>query len=288
MRRLKELTPRDLLFFFYTLGIVVLYRDPLIKLLSLSRNSELYSHLVIIPFISGYFFWTRRKAIFSGTNYSFRSGLPVILIGLLLYVLGANRGSGLNENDLMALSVFAGVMCWVGGFLLFYGIQAFRKGQFPLIFLVFFTPVPTALVERFIYALQLASTEATAMLFRLVGVPVLRKGFVFHLPGLSIEVAKQCSGIRSSIALVITSLIAGQLFLRTRWRRLLLTLSVFPVTVLKNGLRIVTLTLLGTYVDPRILGSELHKSGGIPFFGIALMMLAPILWFLRRGERGER
>lgn len=288
MRRLKELTPRDLLFFFYTLGIVVLYRDPLIKLLSLSRNSELYSHLVIIPFISGYFFWTRRKAIFSGTNYSFRSGLPVILIGLLLYVLGANRGSGLNENDLMALSVFAGVMCWVGGFLLFYGTQAFRKGQFPLIFLVFFTPVPTALVERFIYALQLASTEATAMLFRLVGVPVLREGFVFHLPGLSIEVAKQCSGIRSSIALVITSLIAGQLFLRTRWRRLLLTLSVFPVTVLKNGLRIVTLTLLGTYVDPRILGSELHKSGGIPFFGIALMMLAPILWFLRRGERGER
>lgn len=288
MRRLKELTPRDLLFFFYTLGIVVLYRDHLIKLLSLSRNSELYSHLVIIPFISGYFFWTRRKAIFSGTNYSFRSGLPVILIGLLLYVLGANRGSGLNENDLMALSVFAGVMCWVGGFLLFYGTQAFRKGQFPLIFLVFFTPVPTALVERFIYALQLASTEATAMLFRLVGVPVLREGFVFHLPGLSIEVAKQCSGIRSSIALVITSLIAGQLFLRTGWRRLLLTLSVFPVTVLKNGLRIVTLTLLGTYVDPRILGSELHKSGGIPFFGIALMMLAPILWFLRRGERGER
>jgi hypothetical protein len=37
-------------------------------------------------------------------------------------------------------------------------------------------------------------------------------------------------------------------------------------------------------VDPRILSSELHKSGGIPFFVIALILLAPILWWLRKSE----
>jgi len=50
-------------------------------------------------------------------------------------------------------------------------------------------------------------------------------------------------------------------------------------------MRIVTLSLLGIYVDQRILYGELHKSGGIPFFIVALVMLAPVLWYLRRSEK---
>jgi exosortase/archaeosortase family protein len=64
-----------------------------------------------------------------------------------------------------------------------------------------------------------------------------------------------------------------------------LIIAIFPITILKNGLRIVTLTLLGNYVDVRILGSELHKSGGIPFFMVALVLLAPVLWVLRKSEK---
>lgn len=285
---LKRLRPRDLLFVAFTIGIVAFWHEPLIKLATLSRKSELYSHIVLIPFISAYLMWTKREKIFLGPTCSLAYGLPLMAVGLLLYVVGKTQGAELNENDSMALLIFAGVTSWLGGFLLFYGPQAFRRALFPLFFLFFLTPIPTRLIESFIFTLQVASAEVTAFLFWLTGVPVAREGFVFQLPGLSIEVAKQCSGIRSSIALVITSLIAGELFLRTRWRKLLLTLSIFPITVLKNGLRIVTLTLLGTYVDPRILGSELHKSGGIPFFVVALMMLAPVLWFLRRGEIEKR
>jgi uncharacterized membrane protein len=53
-------------------------------------------------------------------------------------------------------------------------------------------------------------------------------------------------------------------------------------------MRIVTLSLLGIYIDQRILYGELHKSGGIPFFIVALAMLAPVLWFLRKSEKRER
>lgn len=284
LRSFKSLTLRNVIFLAFSLGIVFLCWEPLIKLVSLSRKSELYSHIVLIPFISAYFMWARRERIFQEPAYSITYGLPLIVGGLLLYGVGLAQGGRLNENDSMTVLVFSGVTCWAGGFLLFYGPRAFRNGLFPLVFLVFLAPVPTRLIEGFIFSLQVASAEVTAFFFWLTGVPVAREGFVFHLPGLSIEVAKQCSGIRSSIALVITSLIAGEFFLRSGWRRLLFTLSIFPVTVVKNGLRIVTLSLLGTYVDPRILGSELHKSGGIPFFGIALLMLAPVLWLLRRGE----
>jgi hypothetical protein len=52
----------------------------------------------------------------------------------------------------------------------------------------------------------------------------------------------------------------------------------------KNGIRIITLSLLGNYVDPRILSSSLHKEGGLPFFILGLALMAPILFFLRKTE----
>jgi exosortase/archaeosortase family protein len=52
----------------------------------------------------------------------------------------------------------------------------------------------------------------------------------------------------------------------------------------KNAVRILTLTLLGTYVDPRILQSSLHREGGAPFFVLALLLMLPVLLFLRKRE----
>jgi exosortase/archaeosortase family protein len=105
---------------------------------------------------------------------------------------------------------------------------------------------------------------------------------------MSVEVAPQCSGIRSGLALFITALLASYLFLDSWWRRIILVLCVFPITMFKNGIRITTLTLLGTYVDPRILQSSLHREGGIPFFILALLLMAPILYWLRKSEnRGK-
>jgi len=277
--------PRNLFFLLFNIVTVGLFYSPLKELFALTSQSELYSHIVLIPVISGYFFYIRRKELLSGAEYSYTFGPLVSLLGIILYFIGLSEGVGLNANDHLALMIFSGVTFWAGGFLFFYGMQSFRVALFPILFLLFLTPIPTAVVETFIVVLQIASTEISHLFFKLTGVPVLREGFVFHLPGMSIEVAKQCSGIRSSIALVITSIIAGQLFLRTGWRRLALVLSIFPVTVFKNGLRIVMLSLLGAYVDPRILGSELHKSGGIPFFGVALALLVPVLWLLKKGER---
>ena len=117
-------------------------------------------------------------------------------------------------------------------------------------------------------------------------VPFLREGFIFHLPGMSIEVAKECSSIRSSLALFITGIVAGHLFLKGGWKKVILALSVFPITVLKNGIRITTLSLLGVYVDKKfITQSLLHTSGGYFFYIPALVLLGIVLWVLRKREK---
>jgi exosortase/archaeosortase family protein len=105
------------------------------------------------------------------------------------------------------------------------------------------------------------------------------------LLGMSIQVAKECSGICSSLGLFITGILAGHLFLRTGWKKFVLVLCVFPITVLKNGIRIVTLSSLAIYVDEKfITQSFLHKSGGFIFYIPALFLLGLILWWLRKSE----
>jgi exosortase len=121
-------------------------------------------------------------------------------------------------------------------------------------------------------------------LFRIVDVPVLQEGFVFSLPNLKIEVARECSGIRSSLALLITTLLVGEFVLCSFWRKSLLVFSAVPILIFKNGLRIATIALLSVYVDPRFIHGWLHTAGGVVFYALGLLSLFPILLLLKRGE----
>ena len=87
--------------------------------------------------------------------------------------------------------------------------------RFPLLFLFLTIPLPDALLNHAIYFLQKGSADIAEMIFDLAGVPALREGFVFHLAHFNIEVARECSGIRSSMALLILALVVGHLLLRT-------------------------------------------------------------------------
>jgi exosortase len=176
------------------------------------------------------------------------------------------------------------VVLWLGGFLFIYGAAAFKTAIFPLLFLVFCIPIPIPVLNKTIDILRLGSTNMAYVILKLSGTPILREGFVFRLPNLSIEVAPECSGIRSGISILISGLLAGHLFLRSYWKRIVLVLIAVPVLIFKNALRIGTLSYLAVHFDPRILTSELHREGGIPFFVLGLLLLYPVLAVLMKSE----
>lgn len=278
---------RNLLFCGFILIAVLMCYMPLKNLLSTSSNREYYSHILLIPFVSVYLLYIKRKEIYSDKSYSFGAGGALILIGIILYAIGQIPDINLNQNDNSSLIAFSAVVLLSGAFIFAYGFCAFRKALFPILFLLFIVPIPSFLMERLIHFIRVGSTELVNLLLIATGVPFFRDGFFFHLSTLSVEVAKQCSGIRSCLALFITALLAGHLFLNTGWNKTILAVCVLPIAMFKNGIRIVTLTLLGAYVDPRILKSSIHKEGGIPFFIVALLLLVPILYFLRKMEKNK-
>ena len=204
--------------------------------------------------------------------------------GPVLYLAGGSGAADLN--DFASAAALSALLFGAGAFLLLFGRVAFRKAFFPFAFLLFAVPIPLVVMEKVISILVIASTAVTRFFFEAIGVPFIQEGAVFHLPDLSIEVAQQCSGIRSSLALLITTVLAGHLFLKKFRSQAILVMAVFPVAVFKNGVRIVTLYLLSYFVDMGIIeGGFLHKSGGFIFFGLGLVILGGGLLALRKLER---
>jgi len=283
--KIKEhLNTRNILFLIFSAVALIVAYTP-IRALYFSNKSEYYSHIALIPLVSIYLVYIKRKEIFAQVNYFFAGGIPVLLLGIALFAGGILWGVSLDNNNYASLIAFSIFIFINGAFILLYGMQAYRTALFPLLFLIFIVPIPTAIMDNIIYFLQVGSTELANLLFLASGAPYIRDGFVFHLPNVSVEVAQQCSGIRSSMAIFIVAILAGYMFLKTYWKMIFLVVCAVLIAMLKNGIRIVTLSLLGNYVDPQILASSLHKEGGTPFFILGLLLLAPILFFLRRSEK---
>lgn len=250
-----------------------------------SFRHEFSSHVLLIPVLSLYLLYMERRVVFREVRSSPALGSALILTGAALYWSAMVHASLQSPAEFLPGSTLAMVVIWTGGFLICYGYRAWRAAAFPLFFLLLMVPLPEQVLARTIYFLQEGSTSLSFFLFKLVGTPAFRQGFLISVPGQTIEVAKECSGIRSSIALFITCLLAAHLFLRTPWKILLFVVLVLPVSIVKNAIRIVTLTLLSIHVDPGFLRGNLHHDGGFVFFLLALAILFPVLLFLQKSEQ---
>jgi exosortase len=261
-------------------------------------GSELDSYIPLIPFISGYLLYVQRPARPSDSPVATRagSGLTVQLgSAVLLWAVaaallflqvgwGAGHSTGGEAGELF-LPVSAYVTGIIGGVVFFFGTGPFLRAAFPLLFLYYLVPIPAFVTHVLQMALQQGSADTAYVLFKLTGTPVLREGQVFCLPDLTIQVAEECSGLHSSLVLYLTSLVAGALLLGKLWSRVLLVLVVIPLSLLRNGIRIVTISLLTIHVDPGVIHGPLHHRGGPIFFILSLAVFAGIVWALRWYEK---
>jgi exosortase len=285
-------TPQGRMWFFgqtpHTYAIAVwllsllLLREPLSSLARLSFNDELASHILLIPLISAFLICLERKRIFRSHRYCPSIGVPLLLLAASLWYGLRTPLSSLNSTDRLSVLTALIVLAWIAAFILFYGTSSFKAAAFPLLFLFLMSPLPGVVAENTVFFLQKGSADACYALFRLTGVPVLRHGFVFSLPGVDIEVAKQCSGIHSWLSLFIAGLLAEHFLLQGTWKKACFILCIVPIAILKNAVRIVTITWLGMKVDPDFFHGSLHRRGGLPFSLLALVLMALLLWLLRR------
>ena len=273
---------RQQLFAVLCLLAILLLWAPLKALVGLSLQDERYTYILLVPIMSAAFIYLEKERIFGDSRYCPRVGVPLLFLGLFVFSLSRTR---LSSFDNVTVAAGALVLLWIGAFTLCYGVGSFKKACFPFLFLFLVVPIPSMALDRAVSALQAGSAELSYILFRLAGVPVLRNGMVMSLPGIDIEVAPQCSGIRSTMALVMAGAMVSRVLLRTSWARISAILCIGPIGIFRNAVRIVGISLLGVYVDRSFLFGNLHRRGGLLFALVGFAVLIPLVWLLRRWER---
>jgi len=263
---------------------VAIWWRPFLAVVHLAATNDAYTHILLIPPLTAGMICPLARQ----SKWSYEQGAPlgVFLLGAALFldVLAVRNLETSPAEICLAASICAAVIWWVGSASLCFGLQVFPRFLFPLCFLFLTVPFPALIASWLSRFLQYQSAVATSILFHAARVPVMREGVLLSIPGLDIEVANECSSIRSSMCLIVVAMFLAQLFLRSSWRKALLILVAIPLSIAKNAFRIFTIAELGTRVDPAFLDGWLHHHGGIIFLAVGIIATGVLVWLLRHGD----
>ncbi len=257
---------------------LLLFWPSVISALGLAVHNDRYLQVAVAPLLTAFLIFRNRKAIFSPAVYAPELGIPLVTLAALLSLV--------SRSHSLPLAILSIVLLALSTFLLCFGVRSFRAALYPLSCLFLAIPYPVTWMDRIATSLQYGSANVSYAILRVTGLPVFRHGLVFSLPGLDFEVAPECSGIHSSIALLMITLIGAYFYLRSGWSRLALILLTVPIVLVKNAVRIVVLAILGAYVDRVYIDGPLHhRYGGLVFSVLGALLFVLVLAGLQYLER---
>jgi len=282
------LGPRGRRFLLSVLFVTLITAQAWVSLVRGAIADELYSYAILIPFIAAWLVWQNQKAApYSGPSSQVTAWILIAMAALCaLGGIAARRSGWITSGTSWLTTQMAAWVLGVWGVAsLHLGWEWLRQHRFAACFLAFTIPLPDPAILAIEFGLQSASATASDWLFAASGTPYLRDGMAFWLPNIHIQVAPECSGIRSTLVLFITGVLGAYLLLRNRLHQAAVILVIVPLGIFRNALRILTLTLLSVHVDPQIMNSALHKRGGPLFFAVSLIPLFVMFWWFSRRER---
>lgn len=242
-------------------------------------NSENdYEHGPLFPLIiTGlviYRFKDLKAAVGTGSAW----GLGVVLAGAVLYA-AAYR----TLQPRVAIGALP-LLLW-GSAWYFWGGRVARILFLPLFFLWLAIPLPS--FQQATTQLQLLATSMAHRGAALCGVQTLVQGNMIssaHGGWEPLEIAKGCSGIRSLMALLMISGAWACVADMALWKRAVLFLAAFPLAIIGNSLRVVSIFVIAEYGDATWARHTWHDwSGLLLFYPFSLMLLLVIHSLLEGG-----
>jgi len=257
---------------FILTGLAAIYAPLAGKLVRDWMNLPDFNHGFLIPVVSGYMIFLKRKKlaeILPKVPVGERGGIFLIAAGVLILAVGRLA----NEHFIlrMSLPLILGGCIWQ-----IFGRAVLRELLFPIAYLVFMFPIPSILLEKITFPLQLVASRFAAFFLDMGGVPVLREGNVIQLPNMSLEVVEACSGIRSLISLLALSAVFAYLFQKQQWRRAVLVASAIPIAVITNIIRVTGTGMLAHKFGGRAAEGFYHDISGWLVFVVAFICLSGI------------
>ncbi len=232
-----------------------------------------FSHGFFIPLISAYIVWDRLDLLIGLKTKPSYWGLLVLLSSLLLFLLG-NLAA---ESFIMRFS-FIGVL---------FGLIVFNMGwewgknlAFPVLFLILMIPIPSILMMRITFPMQLFASNVAVASLQILQIPVFQDGNIIQLAHTTLEVAEACSGIRSLISLITLGIVFAYFSQKRNIFRVILVLLCFPTAIVVNAMRVTATGILAQIYGEDVATGFFHEFSGFVLFIVAFVFMFLINYIL--------
>lgn len=260
-------------------AVVASYGEPVLEAVQRWSLQDEYSHGFLIPAISGWLLWTRRRALIASLGKPSWTGLLVGALAGGIHIVGELSALSTLSQIGMILALF-GVSLSIGGTALL------RVTFLPIAFLAFAIPLPYFLDSTLSWRLQLLSSQLGVAFIRLLDVPVYLEGNVIDLGNFKLQVVEACSGLRYLYPLLSLGFLVAWLFQGPMWQRTVLFLSAVPIAIVMNSVRLLVVALLVNQWGPEQAEGPLHLfEGWVLFLACAGLLLAQGYILTRYGQR---
>lgn len=224
-----------------------------------------YSHGFLAVGIGLILIWLRRKKIKYPQLFLCPRSCFFICLAIGLYLLG----------HFQAINFFIGlsaIFFILGSSLLLHGKKIYKQIFLPVALLFFALPLPR--IEEAASILQHFTAFWAASLVSVLGTPAYSHGIEIIFNNLCISIDAPCSGLRSLIALLFIATLFIGLLKAPFYKKGLLFLTIVPISLLANLLRITVLILIASRFGLKIAMIYFHYFSGVLFFIAAISILS--------------
>ncbi|VAV85705.1 Eight transmembrane protein EpsH [hydrothermal vent metagenome] len=265
---------------------LALYYDVIVRMVQQWEHDPNYSHGFLVPFISLYLLWERRDVLKNIEVKSCWLGLPILILGLFVLVVG-KVGAEYFTMRFSMLIVIAGLVLFLGG------LKVLKAVALPLGYLIFMIPFPYIVYDAIAFPLKLFAAKNAVWMLKAMNVSVFREGNIIYLASTTLEVADACSGIRSLISLLALGVALAYFTHKSWFRRIGVVILAVPIAIFVNVMRIVITGALAHFIDPELATGFFHEFSGFLMFGVAMAMLIAVNFAIfrfmpRRSKKGDK
>ncbi len=248
---------------FILLLALAFYLPIFIALMDTWTTDPYYSHGFLIPLVSAYFAWRKKKQV-KESDKDFISGAAVLAAGLAMYGMGI-------MNKSLAISATSFIITLAGIVIAFYGIRSLKELSFPLAFPIFMIPLPyTDYASTFMQSFTASSSTAV---LNIIGIQSTSTGSQIQLADSVFVIGEPCSGMRTMLALFALAAVFAYIIDGVLWKKAVVFLCALPIAVAANVGRVVLVLLIASGYGAEFAMAFFHEASSIVVFIFALILL---------------
>ena len=253
-------------------GLSVLFVPTFYGLATGLWSSEEQAHGPIILILSLWLMYRQWPKMLeaSARKPTSKAGWPILLFGLLLYIIGRSQEIAILETGSF-VCVFLAIV------LLLFGKPALKVQWFPFFFMLFMMPLPGTVVDSLTMPMKMAVSYVVEHVLYWMNYPIARSGVILQIGQYQLLVADACAGLHTLFALESLGLLYLNLVRNeSLFRNISLAALIMPISFISNVIRVMVLTLITFYFGDAAGQGFLHGFAGMVLFTSALLLIMSV------------